>query len=207
MVKKGNSLLLFRISLWCSVVLLGCLFLLCLTAIQMGGNLKVVAQFFSVAPKTFTQLKSISPFESGTKDKSMIDEMLMRYYLEMRYSQIPDSAEMRYRWGVGGPLYYLSLPSLYNDFSKGIAKKIDDLPDVVKTIEVKRVIRQENVFMVDFVVYENLPGGQVRVQQKNAILEFIYIPARRILGWPHFNNPYGLTFVRFEETERKNTQN
>ena len=204
MVKKIDSFLFFRISLWVSLFLLGCLVLLCLTAIHTGGNLKVAAQFFSVAPRSFTQLKEISPIESGTKDKAMLDEMLMRYYLETRYTQMPDASEMRYRWGIGGPLYYLSLPSLYNDFAKDVAKKIDDLPDVVKTIEIKRVTRQDNVFIVDFMVYENYPEGQVRAQQKNAVLEFVYLPARRVLGRPHFNNPYGLTFIRFEETERKN---
>ena len=202
--KKLGSVVCFRITFAASLLLLVLLVLLALTAVQVGGDLKVVAQFFSTTKESpilrkFSQLNTLSPIEMG--DRRLIDEMLMRHYLEMRYEQMPDVREMRYRWGIPGPVYILSSFKVYNDFAKGLEKKLNDLPDVVVTVQIKDVKRHDNVFVVNFSVLENLPNGQVHRKEKNAVLEFRY--ARGRPRWdPKLINPYGLIFVRFEETER-----
>ena len=74
--------------------------------------------------------------------------------------------------------------------------------DQITTINIKDVSRHDNVFVVNFSVLEQLPNGQVRIREKNAVLEFRY--ARGRPRWdPKLINPYGLIFNRFEETERK----
>ena len=215
-MSSDRSPFLFRISLVAALSLLSVLVLLCLAALHMSGNLQVVAQFFPVfsqggtlSEKSFTmrefsQLAVFSPIGIGPKDKQEIDEMLVRYYLEMRYTQMPDNNEMLTRWGEGGAVYYLSQPSVYAEFSSGLQKRLDSLPDVVKTIEIKNVTRYENrnQFNIDFVIYEAYPDGQVQAKGKNAVLTFVYRPYRRIFS-PFFTNPYGLMFTQFEETEKK----
>lgn len=207
--KDLGSVIAFRISLFASLLLLISLVLLTLAAVQVGGDLKVLVQFFpttkdSATLHEFTQLNTLSPIEKG--DRKLIEEMLMRHYLEMRYEQIPDVREMKYRWGVPGPVYILSTLTLYNEFAAGLEKKLEDLPEVVITIEIEKILEhRDNRFRVDFRIFENMPSGQVRVKEKNAVLEFRYATGRP--RWdPKLINPYGLIFVRFEERDRKRAE-
>ena len=83
---------------------------------------------------------------------------------------------------------------------------MDDLPDLIVTIHIRDVSRRDNVFIVNFSIREHLPDGQVRIKEKNAVLEFRYVSGRP--RWDRrLINPYGLIFVRFEETDRKTVSN
>ena len=207
--KRISTIIFFRLSLLGAISLLIFLTLLALTAWQMTKEVHVTAQFFpttqnSPTLREFSQLNTISPLEISGKDKEQIEEMLVRYYLEMRYTQIPDEGEMYFRWGVGGPVFFLSLPSLYYDFVDGDAeKKVDGLPDLIRTIDIKSVEHKGNIFIVTFVLYEHLPTGQVQSQQRNVILEYTYAKSRRISS-ANFTNPYGLIFIRTEEKIMQN---
>ena len=210
MSSKTSARLFFRITLGISVFLSLLLVMLSLTALQVGGKLTVVPQFFSATKETaailgkFTQLNSISPISSGNEGKGLIDEMLVRYYLEMRYSQIPDAAEMQVRWGTGGPVDLLSLPSIYSKFAAKASPKIDKLPRNVITIDIKRLWRdRNNTFNIDFLIYERFPNGMHNVIAKNVILRFRYYRYRIFRNSTKFNNPYGFTVIHFEETEKK----
>ena len=208
-LRKLGAVLSFRVTLFVSAILMVILVFLALAAVQVGSKLKVVAQFFPTTKDSstlyeFNQLSTLSPIEMG--DRKLIDEMLMRHYLEMRYEQMPDIREMKYRWGIPGPVYILSSPKVYSDFSVGLEKKLDNLPDLIVTIHVRDVSRRDNVFIVNFSIREHLPDGQVRIKEKNAVLEFRYISGRP--RWDRkLINPYGLIFVRFEETDRKAVSN
>ena len=205
--KKINSVLLLRISLGSAIFFLSILVLLCLTAQQMGKKLEVVAQFFPTTQNAsilyeFSQLNRLVPFKA-INDKKRINEMLVRYYLEMRYTQIQDTYEMTYRWGYGGPVYRLSSPLVYVNFAKKLERRLEGLPDVVKTIDIKNIKVQGNVFEVDFIVYENFPEGQIRLEKKRATLEYVYASFRRSLS-SVYGNPYGMMFIRFEEKTFQN---
>lgn len=216
---KIKPIIFFRISLVAAIFLLVCLLVLVLTALYMGDKLKVRAQFFPIAVSRsnefsrptlheFSQLNTFSPMyfdtkingiEAGVRDKGMIDEMLVRYYLEMRYTQIPDLSEMAYRWGIGGPVYFLSTSKLYNSFIGKWDKKIASLGNNVITIDIKKVKKEGNSFKVDFDLYENLPDGQPRFKSKHADLKFRY--ANFHMYTPFFSNPYGLIFTSLDETD------
>ncbi len=204
-LKKLGSLVFFRVSLFLAFLSLVLLVLLALTALQTEKELQVNAQIFSATKDSatlheFSQLNTFAPME--VVDREKIDEMLARYYLAIRYEQFPDPNEMVYRWGRGGPLYLLSLPSVYSDFAQDLEKKIEGLPNTVSSIEIRKLKRSDNRFDVTFRIHEVFPDGQVRPKEKNAILEFRYISARRRFS-PFFTNPYGLIFTRFEETDVK----
>ena len=201
-LKKIDSVLLLRISLVSAIFFLSVLVLLCLTAQQAGKKLEVVAQFFPTTQNAptlyeFSQLNRLVPFKA-INDKKRINEMLVRYYLEMRYTQMQDTNEMTYRWGFGGPVYRLSSPLVYVAFSKDLEKKLDTLPDIVKIIDIRNVRLQGNVYEVDFTVYTNFPDGRSQPEEKRATLEYVYAPFRRSLS-SFYGNPYGLMFIRFGE--------
>ena len=208
-LKRLSSLIFFRVSLFWAFLSLVVLVLLSLTALQTEKELQVNAQIFSATKDSatlheFSQLNTVVPME--VVDREKIDEMLARYYLSIRYEQYPDQNEMIYRWGRGGPLYLLSLPSVYSNFAQDLEKKIESLPNSVSSLEIKRLERTNNRFDVTFRIYEILPDNQVRSKEKNAILEFGYISQRRRFS-PFFTNPYGLVFTRFEETDVKSAKN
>ena len=206
-LKKIDSVLLLRISLVSAIFFLSVLVLLCLTAQQIGKKLEVVAQFFPTTRNApilyeFSQLNRVVPFKA-IDDKKRIDEMLVRYYLEMRYTQMQDTNEMKYRWGFGGPVYRLSSPLVYVNFSKNLEKKLDTLPDVVKIIDIENIDVRGNVYEVDFTIYTNFPEGHFQTERKRAVLEYVYVPFRRSLS-SVYGNPYGMMFVRFEEKSFQN---
>ena len=110
---------------------------------------------------------------------------------------------MTVRWGAGGPVDLLSLPSIYSKFSVKARPKIDKLSPNVITINIKKLWRDKNTFNVDFLVYERFPNGGIKVSGKNAILRFRYYRYRIFRNSSQFNNPYGFTIIHFEETEKK----
>ena len=203
---KIRSTIFFRVSLFSALFLMSALVLLTLVAVQMGKKLDIRAQFFSVIQNSATltessQLKTYLPMDTGVRDKGIIDEMLARYYLEMRYEQVPDANEMTYRWGIGGPVYLLSTPKLYNDFAGDLEKKVDKLSSSIITIDITGLHRGGNVFQIDFDVYETpSDGSEPRRTPKTVSLEFRYIPAR-VRYSSVFSNPYGLTFIRIDESK------
>ncbi len=191
----------FYISLIAAVLLLILLILNCLTALQTGGKLQVIAQFFPANLREFSHLNTLSALDSVRKrrDREKIDEMLVRYYLEMRYTQIPDRNEMLYRWGRGGPLYLLSLPSLYAEFVKDFDHKLESIRNV-QTIKIIKVEKdQDNVFRVNFFIYEHIPQKAPIEKEKTATITFGYEP-KRIRHSSVFSNPYGLMVIRFHES-------
>lgn len=232
-LKELGARVFFRISLFSAFFALILLVLLCLAAVQVEEELNVLAQVFpvvdleslkqkalkgggsasplngggrqerySVVLREFSQLKTLTPMEE--LDRKKIEEMFARYYLALRYEQVPDSNEMAYRWGKGGPLYLLSYPSVYNKFAGDLKDKIEALPNLVSVVEIKEMRRTAagNGFTVIFRIHETLSDGRQRTLEKQASLNFGYISARRRYS-PIFVNPYGLIFTSFEESDVK----
>ena len=205
--KRRSSLVLFYISLITSILMVSSLVFLALTALQTARSAQVVAQFFTATKEAkgilveFSQLNSITPME--TIDRKLLDEMMVRYYLEMRYTQIPDQQEMAYRWGIGGPVHILSGPLVYNEFSKDLKKKIESLPDVVKTIQIQKVTHTGAGFDIDFLIFDNYSDGRPSTYSgRNVMVDFTYSKSRRRYQG-NYTNPYGIVFTRFSERIRK----
>ena len=195
----------FYLSLIVAVLLLVLLVVNCLTALKTGKELHVIAQFFPSNLREFSNLNTLSDFESVRKEKEergKIEEMLVRYYLEMRYTQIPDKNEMLYRWGKGGPVYLLSLPSLYAEFTKDLDHKLESIRNV-QTIKIIKVVKdQDNVFRVNFFVYEHIPQKAPIETEKSVSLTFRYYEPRSRRS-SIFTNPYGFIVTHFDESEKK----
>ena len=213
--KELDSLDTFRISSIVALIFVSLLVLLSLTGLEMSSRLQVTPQFFidprilgeSSQRTTLYSLKDSSGrSESGQK---IIDEMLVRYYLMMRYEQIPDLPEMAFRWGKDGVIYLLSTVDVYSDFARQIQSTVASLPDMVQTVEIKHLERiktdsgkDARRFSVDIVLHEQYPDGHVVSKAKTVQIAFGYTRRRRLFS-KYLTNPYGFTISSFIESDNK----
>jgi hypothetical protein len=176
---------------------------LALTLVHFAPKVQVVAQFFSPNVMNFGQLTEATSFNGDVSDKRLIDEMLVRYYIHMRHEFIRDKYELSRRWGPIGPVARLSFPNVYQDFSDNIGELDEKIKNSAGTSSphVTSVSRFDNIFTVDFDVYEWINGGVVR-RGRRAVIRVVDLPERRGF-WFDMVNPYGLTVQQYNETEKK----
>ena len=197
----GSGQLVARFWMVIASIIIGINLFLILTLLQMAPKLKVIAQILSTAPMRSEQLLQTEPFSSDTGDKSLIDEALLRFYLENRYSSFQDKREMEYRWGRFGPVARLSSPSIYSSFSKGLKEKINTVMagNTTRSIDILSVSRLDNIFTVEFDLY-TYGRGQVGKKRRVAVIEIAY--SNRGSFGSLYSNPYGMYVKSFKETKK-----
>lgn len=186
-------------------------FFITVTVFQAVLQIHVVAQVVQNVDKGFiwfnTDLVEATPLTSIKSNR--FDEMLVRYYLEMRYSIVPDSEEMKRRWGPKSDLAYLSAPKVYKEFSpdENTYEKMDRaFPKVVDILNLElHLERRGHYYSVDFdtYTYDGL-SGWVK-ESKSAVVHFAHVRSRSALGSP-ISNPYGFVVTNVSESDRKATQ-
>ncbi len=178
-------------------------FFITITLFQAVLQIRVVAQVAQAPDKAFISfnedLMYFVPMDSVTEHtKNVWDEMIIRYYVDMRYSIIPDAEEMARRWGPRGLVAYLSTPAVYKNFKEPAAylKKIDNMPP--RTVDIIRVQRDgsANTYQVDVDLYQLEGGQRWSKRSRRLMIAFAYAKSRAYLGRT-FSNPNGLvvTFV------------
>ena len=104
-----------------------------LTLVQMAPKLKVIAQILPSPMNTLDHIQidtlpanrlMDSKSHSNRANRELLDEMLIRYYIDRRVSYFADKNEMTSRWGARGEIRRLSSPAVYAKFSKNIQEKI-----------------------------------------------------------------------------------
>lgn len=143
------------------------------------------------------------PFE----EMELVDEMLMRFFIENWNGYIPDLSEMSYRYGGQGPVARLSTPAVSGQFSKktaGFAEKLkEDAQNMAtRSVDILRVVRSDNTFTVDFDIinYDGKTksfGGRWR-----AVARITHSPGYRQFG-RDFINPYGFVITYYKEDPLK----
>lgn len=177
---------------------------LTLTLVHFAPKVKVVAQLFSPNVMNFGQLSEAASLEGVVSDKRLIDEMLVRYYIRMRHEFIRDEYELTRRWGPSGPIARLSFPDVYQNFFKengNLEETVKKYPGTAST-HITSISRLDNIFTVDFDVYDWVNSGVGGVKSRRAVIRFIDIPGRRGF-WIDMVNPYGFTVQQYTETEKK----
>lgn len=179
-------------------------FFLTVTVFQAVLQIQVVAQVFQDKDRVFNvfneDLAQIYPLEGVSRTKT--DEMLLRYYLDLRYTRIPDVVEMERRWGAYGLLSYLSSPASYQAFLKEYPsfEKIANMPP--QTIDILSVTRESGHYIVDCDLYTFDKFLQWQKQQKRLNVAFNYWPSRAVLA-KRFANPNGFVVIWVDESGRK----
>lgn len=184
-------------------VFLGINLFLILTLLQITPRLKVVAQVLTVTPMNSGQFLQVEPFNQETSDKKLIDEMLIRFYMDSRHNSFGDKLEMTYRWGKGGPVHRLSSPKVYNEFAGNFKEKINAASKQKSTTSIRIMnitIRQNNIYDIEFEKYK-LTKGVLESRRKNAVLKVAYSSQYKSLGRLPIN-PYGMYVVYYNETNK-----
>lgn len=173
-----------------------------LTLLQMAPKLHVLSQIVTM-PMSTQEFLQTEPFSTAMGDKPLIDEMLVRYYLDMRLSSFSDVVEMAKRWGVGGPVWRLSHPSVYRGFLSGSLKeklKAVRQQRVTQSVDVTSVSRLDNTFTIEYTLYA-YAQGKISAEKRVAIIEVGYVEGAKYFRASH-SNPYGM-FIKSYNSSRK----
>lgn len=170
-----------------------------------GRGLYVLPQFLSPQAMFSKELAITSAFDKGENyydqdyDRRMIEEMLVRYYLTMRYTFFPNHTEMTYRWRWGSALSRISATEVHKEFvGEDLDQKIRDLGENVKTVNIvslKKDEKDNRAFNVQMEIYTLRPDGFLeKIEKYDVRLNFDYKNRYKIFS-PNFNNPYGMYFT------------
>ncbi len=200
--KRGNAEFLAKFWMIVAAIIIAFNLLIILTLLQMAPRLKVISQILT-SPMSSNQLIQAEPLSSDIGDKKLLDEMLIRYYLEMRLSLFADQTEFNRRIGVGGPVWLLSNADVYRQFLAGFGEEVTQLRNLsyTESVDIQRISRLGNTFTVEFDVVRLL-GSTISRESKVSIIEVVHDPSRRVFR-TNFANPYGLTVVKYNESKKK----
>ena len=178
-------------------------FFIVVTLFQAVLQVHVVAQVAQAVDRGFISFSrdfiQFVPLDSTSeKVDRMMDEMMLRYYLEMRYSILPDEQEMVRRWGPNGVVSYLSTSSVYKDFHDPeiYLPKISDVPP--RAIDITRISREGNKYTVDMDIYEYSSMKKWVKQSKYLTVRYAYVSSRSYLGGA-FSNPKGFVVTYIDD--------
>ena len=204
---RGISIPRLSIKIWMTflIVLLSVLILLVITVSNTVSRVHVVPQLFSPDIMHFNHFVETTNMQVPVKEKRLIEEMLIRFYVENRNNYIPNLRELIYRYGPTGPIARLSSPDVFNAFTEQVGNFTENLQEkgfTTKGVDIVRLTRQDKVFTVDFDIYQ-FDGARASFQgSMRATIQISESPAyRQFLG--DFSNPYGLVVTSYRETPLK----
>ena len=178
-------------------------FFITVTLFQAVLQIRVTSQVVQNVEKGFIwfnkDLIRAIPLEVVSPER--MDEMLVRYYLEMRYSLLPDRAEMERRWGSRGVVAFFSTPSVYS--KAGLEEQLEGIENKPpRTVDILKTVRKGTYYLVDMDIY-SFDGSTNWVKSpKSIVVQFSYTPSRRYLG-RGWSNPKGFIVTRVDESDRK----
>lgn len=173
----------------------------------MGGGVNVLPQFIRYFPMKGKNLMFTSPFNKGDdyidkdSDRKLIAETLTRYYLEMKYTAIPDKTEMLRRWGPTSPLVRISTPQMHKKLmGSNLETRINELREV-ETVNVLKITPAEDItnrYVAEVEINTIKENGTLQSRKLNVTLDFKYNKSRRSFFREPIN-PYGLYFFSIRE--------
>jgi len=182
---------------------------LVITLFNMAPRIQILPQMFTkdvMSANQFLEATAINPMVP-IKERKLIDEMFVRFYVENRYFYVPDIPELSYRYGGRGPIARLSAPPVYARFVKSKGNYLENVQNNKGTVSVDiwRVAPwrgSNNLYSVDFDVYRFEDGRQAYAGTKRATIKIGHNP--RFIGWRQdFANPYGFFVMSYDETSLK----
>ena len=204
-VRFSNFSLRFWIGL--SIVLMVICLILVMTLSEMAPRVVVLPQLISKDTMRFDQFVEVTNLKAPVKERKLIDEMLIRFYVENRHFYIPDIAEMSYRYGRWGPVGRMSAPNVYGAFMKSKGNYLENIRNetATKMADITSVTRRDNTFTVDFDVYSLDHERRAFAGSRRATIEVGYNPrmSDRLKFAKDFANPYGLYIKIYEESGLK----
>ncbi len=171
-----------------------------------GRGLHVLSQFVS-SPMKGKNLAITSPFDKGLNyydrdsDRKLIEEMMVRYYLELRYSFISDQTEMMRRWGWSSPLRRISTRRIHekvvgNDLEERIRKKNGD----IETVNILNITPNSgaNQYSITMQINKIAASGQFESKVYKMVVGFRYNDVYKSF-FREPVNPYGFYINYIDE--------
>lgn len=181
-------------------------FFITVTLFQAVLQIHVVSQVVQNVEKGFIRFNEdlIRATPLDVVGHAQLDEMLLRYYLEMRYTVVPDRAEMERRWGERGIVAFLSSPAVYKEFKPAESEfeRMDNTHP--RVIDILKTERKGTYYSVDVDLYRFDGATKWVKSQKRFVVQFSYSPSRRYFGRT-WSNPQGFVVTRVDESDRKST--
>ena len=148
-----------------------------------------------------------STSHSNHANRELLDEMLIRYYIDRRISYFADKDEMTARWDAGGEVRRLSSPAVYSKFAKNIQEKIKQITAGKETqsVEINNISKLGNTYTVEFDVFLYNPYDPIvkpLAQQRVATITIGHYPNRHIYSQT-FSNPFGFYIQKYDEAVKK----
>ncbi len=180
-------------------------FFITVTLFQAALQIRVVAQVVQNLEKGFIlfsdDLVRAAPLD--VVDRRRLDEMFVRYYLDMRYSVIPDAMEMERRWGERGVVAALSVPAVYKILGSQLSPNFEKFETVnPRVVDILKMERKGMRFTVDLDIYTFNGSTSWLKEPRRVVVEYSYSPNKRFLG-RSMSNPFGFVVTRVDESDRK----
>ena len=137
----------------------------------------------------------------STGDQSKIDEMLLRYYLEMRYTRIPDEEEMKRRWGPGGLVAYLSTSDVYMKARLDV-ERVE--ADPARVVDIRSITPTGGSTYQVILDLHEFDGVSQWVKQTRSLFVTIAHDASRVILTRNFSNPYGFYIAGLDDRRSSN---
>ncbi len=221
--KTRSAIAVFLAKFWMILASIGVAvnLIIVLTLLQMAPKLKIIAQILPSSETTkdtsnYAQIDTLplaglldSNSNINKKNRALLDEMFVRYYLDMRISRFSDPYEMASRWT--GAVRRLSSPIVYRNFLKqfeeGLEQELKNLKEEKETtsIDIISISSIGKTYSVEYDVYTYLPLDPVpkpRVQRFIATIEIDHRPHVHNYNMQE-SNPYGFYVKKYRETVKR----
>lgn len=184
--------------------------LLMLFALSGLNPLVRVQPFYLQTQAKDEQVLSIVRPPKEELNSEILQQSLIREYLLARFGISSDPNEVERRWGIDGPVFSMSAPSVYQDFLNQESTKMLEQArqdGLTRNVRIGVVNRQED--------YSNIDGSSVWIADIELIdmsqkisdsfnskwkvtMEVVFLPPRKNIEWSQrLRNPLGFTVTKF----------
>ncbi len=200
--KGGVAEFKSQIMLLVLIIVMASNFILALTLMQTTTRLKLVAQVITPELSRTDQTLRFSPLESSSLYDTEMEELFVRAYLDWRLTYFPDEAEMMYRWGPGGPVWFLSSQRVFGQFFKGKKWLEEYVKDhhATQSIDIKSMYHLDNVWTVEVDVY-TFEGETVTTQ--TYVINLKTTDRGRVSRSQRMMNPKGFMVIEYSANVKR----
>ncbi len=219
--KIRGSVAIFLAKFWMTLasISIAINLIIILTLVQMAPKLKMIAQ---VLPSSETTINTSSHIQVDTlpirglldsnsdinkSNRALIDEMLVRYYIDVRLSSFADEHEMSARWAAGGAVHRLSAPAVYREFSKDIKEKLKTIKNkrTTTSVHITSITTLGNTYTAEVDVYVHNPyepNEKPKVQHRLITMQIGH--RNNIHRYNKFeSNPFGFYVGVYKERKKR----
>ena len=212
--KMYYYLWLSRLFIFTSVLSLAVFLAASLSLFKLAPQVTVEPFLIIGNQNTSDDMARYEPIAHNMASKEKLMEIFVKQYVIYRNAIINDEIEMMTRWYAGGIVHFMSSDSVFAEFYKSFAERIQRIvqKQLSREVEILSIGRtggkNSRVWKVDFKTYEvsqrdrNEESGSLilNTQYWTASVTAYFIPERLFTG-RRLINPLGFTVTRYNQSE------